>query len=172
MTQAGEWYPEVAKANYGKANNACDTTTCPLIKKVLTIESESSSLAGFMNGNSTLTINGSGFSTNKSLTLLAINANPCPIIHSTNTQLTCILPPSETAGDFDLVLTVTNTQAIPNVQESAQTTFTYTAGAVPKLLSVDNDTVSPYQIVTLNIQTSNMTTAIVDDISVQIGNDT
>jgi len=43
---------------------------------------------------------------------------------------------------------------------------------VPKLLSVDKDQLSPYQIVTLNIQTHNMNTANVNDISVQIGNET
>lgn len=125
-----------------------------------------------MNGNSTLTINGSGFSTNKALTTVTINSNPCEIIDTNNESLTCTLPPSDTAGEFDLVVNVTNTQVIPAATESAAVTFTYSAGAVPKLLSVDNDQLSPYQIVTLNIQTGNMNTANVNDISVQIGNDT
>jgi len=77
-----------------------------------------------MNGNSLLTINGSGFSVNNLLTTVTINSNPCEIIDTNNTSITCTLPPSDTAGDFDLIVNVINTQVIPNVTETATTTFT------------------------------------------------
>ena len=77
-----------------------------------------------MNGDSKITIQGSGFSTILDNMTVTINNNTCDIFETSNTSVKCMIPRSEAAGDFDLIITTTNTQAIPNETNTITTTFT------------------------------------------------
>jgi len=69
------------------------------------------------------------------------------------------------------VLTVALSNDQSGETNSVSATFSYDQDMTPNLSSVDRTLLTPYQLITLIFQVENMQGAVVEDISVKIGNE-